>query len=225
MLRAGTCISTKPLNDELQPVKSCPECREPILGLQRYGRVSNKRVLDLLDRKFLKSNRLELQQAEARLADVYVADADQAARNGDLTEKALRPMYKVFQGIIKRSKRSPSTQVRSPEICEEIVALECPCLTLPHASKCSNRLVEGSLALAQLACLADLQQQHLPTTSFPILISPAGYGHVRLRRASKSLSSGQCWRRSCMPCRDNSAETLKLATVSLNLQCICIRGY
>ena len=111
-LGAGSCIATKPLNDELQSVKSCPECREPILGLQRYGRVINKRALDLLDRKFFISNRLELQQAEARLAEVYVADADKAAGNGDLTEQALRPMYKVFQNIIKRSKRSPSSQVQ-----------------------------------------------------------------------------------------------------------------
>ena len=110
-MHAGLCVSAKPLDDALQPVKSCPECREPILGLQRYGRVSNKRVLDLLDRKFLKSNRLELQQAEARLAEAYIADADLAARNGDLTEQALRPMFKVFQNIIKRAKRSPSSQV------------------------------------------------------------------------------------------------------------------
>ena len=101
----------KPLDERFQPVKSCPKCKEPILGLHRYGRIINKAAIDLLDRKFAKSNQLDLQRAEARLERAFVAEAGQAA---DLTEAALRPMYKTFQGIIRRSKRSPSAQVRCP---------------------------------------------------------------------------------------------------------------
>ena len=81
------------------------------MDVRRYGRIINKAALDLLDRKFAKSTQLRLQQADARLTKEYVKPAEKAARNGDLTEAALKPMFKLYRSIIRDSKRSPSAQV------------------------------------------------------------------------------------------------------------------
>lgn len=117
---AGSCIAIKPLADHFEPVKSCPECREPIRGLRRYGRIINKASIDLLDRKFATSNRLELQHAEDQMALVFEKHAEQAARDGNLTEDALYPMYATFKRIIQQSKRSPSAQVSTQASIRQI---------------------------------------------------------------------------------------------------------
>ena len=67
--------------------------------------------MDLLDRKAAKSHQMELQRADARLAKDFVGPAEQAARNGRLTEDALKPMFKAYTRIIQQSRRSPSAQV------------------------------------------------------------------------------------------------------------------
>ncbi|EFJ49576.1 hypothetical protein VOLCADRAFT_89933 [Volvox carteri f. nagariensis] len=50
-----------------QPVKTCPQCREPIRGVRRYGRPVNKASLDLMDRKHLAECGAKLGAADARL--------------------------------------------------------------------------------------------------------------------------------------------------------------
>jgi hypothetical protein len=39
------------LPERLQAVRGCPECRAPIVGVRRYGRVVNKAILDQMTRK------------------------------------------------------------------------------------------------------------------------------------------------------------------------------
>ncbi|MEW5317336.1 MAG: hypothetical protein WDW38_008643 [Sanguina aurantia] len=60
----------KMLSGELQRAKGCPTCRAPITGVNRYGRIVNKSVLDLIDRKHMALCGQALSQAQTRLAEV-----------------------------------------------------------------------------------------------------------------------------------------------------------
>ncbi|KXZ55297.1 hypothetical protein GPECTOR_3g432 [Gonium pectorale] len=49
--RPGPWLGLRPLPDDQDVVKGCPDCRAPIQGVRRYGRATRKAALDLIDRK------------------------------------------------------------------------------------------------------------------------------------------------------------------------------
>ena len=59
------------LPDRLQVVLGCPECRAPILGLRRYGRVVNKAILDQMTRRYGQKYSLHFATCESVVTNWY----------------------------------------------------------------------------------------------------------------------------------------------------------
>ena len=109
-VHAGQCVGLKPLPEHSQPIKGCPRCKEPITGIRRYGRVINKAVTDLMDRKFAGENRMALQRVEAALTELR-RDPDAAAQKGQLGKHVLEPIFQGFHNIAMQGQHSPSLRV------------------------------------------------------------------------------------------------------------------
>ena len=49
----GAWMATKPLPSAPQAPCKCPECREPIIGIMRYGRAQKLAELSILEKKVI----------------------------------------------------------------------------------------------------------------------------------------------------------------------------
>lgn len=109
---AGGFQGLKQLNPDSQAVKGCPECRAPISGVLRYGRITNKRTNDLMDSKFAAQLSLSLRQAKEAVQEPAV-DPDKAARDGQLDIGMIHAIGSHFHAIAAQSMFLPSTKVCS----------------------------------------------------------------------------------------------------------------
>ncbi|KAL4102696.1 hypothetical protein PRIC1_006439 [Phytophthora ramorum] len=73
----------------------CPNCKKPIRGLRRYGRVTKRAAIDAAEKNFISHAQRKLALLQER--------ANAAAETGDLTQdKTLRHDVRVFGASVKR---------------------------------------------------------------------------------------------------------------------------
>eukprot|EP01026_Neomeris_dumetosa_P066282 TRINITY_DN6404_c0_g1_i1.p2 TRINITY_DN6404_c0_g1~~TRINITY_DN6404_c0_g1_i1.p2 ORF type:complete len:435 (+),score=44.89 TRINITY_DN6404_c0_g1_i1:418-1722(+) len=59
-----------PLSGEMSNTKTCPNCKTPIMGVKRYGRVINKTVINGLDRRFAVSSSNNLKKLTGKIQEI-----------------------------------------------------------------------------------------------------------------------------------------------------------
>ncbi|CAI5506821.1 unnamed protein product, partial [Closterium sp. Naga37s-1] len=107
-------VAVLPFEDgDLSMLKGCPECRQPITGLRRYGRMVNKALLDQSERKFALSCLADhevVQRKLARLSQVIssLTEPAQPRRLGEVAQAAARLVHEG--GQLCATAANPPTQ-------------------------------------------------------------------------------------------------------------------
>ena len=107
---AGSCIGLKPLKEASEPVKGCPHCNAPIAGIQRYARITNKTMIDLMDRKHTLQQSQALQCASAELKRL-IDDPDEAALAEGVNVEVVQQYLRRFGALVQACTRPPSLMV------------------------------------------------------------------------------------------------------------------
>ena len=109
---AGGCEGLLKLAETKEAVKSCMLCCEPIAGVLRYGRITNKRNLDLLDNKCAAELHHTLYQAHKALQN-FASAPDVAARKHHLNAVFIGQIGAQLQAIVQQCTSPPSVKVIS----------------------------------------------------------------------------------------------------------------
>ncbi|CAI5953182.1 unnamed protein product [Closterium sp. NIES-65] len=111
---AGKWVAVRPFDDGgLSALKGCPECRQPITGLRRYGRMVNKALLDESERKFALSCLADQQQLQTKLSKLSqaISACPEAAQPRQLQELARAATSLVLQANkVRVAAMEPPTQ-------------------------------------------------------------------------------------------------------------------
>ncbi|GJP50064.1 hypothetical protein CLOM_g9208 [Closterium sp. NIES-68] len=97
----------------LSALKGCPECRQPITGFRRYGRMVNKALLDQSERKFALSCLADQQKLQGKLSKLSraVSACSEAAQPKQLQELAKAATYLVTEtNKLRFTSMEPPTQ-------------------------------------------------------------------------------------------------------------------
>ncbi|KAK9802792.1 hypothetical protein WJX73_006176 [Symbiochloris irregularis] len=193
----GRCRGLKELTPDSQAVKGCPECRAPISGVMRYGRITNKRTIDLMDSKFAAQLNLSLRRAKEAL-QAPAADPDRAAREGWLDIAMIHAIGSQFQAIIAQSLFLPSAKVY--EACISMLARQAglPCISedmlprhlLPLRRNPDNRLLIDALCGKSSAWAArQIAQSHSMYLKLANIVSDMAKLHLSMVRYLFSLKT------------------------------------
>ncbi|CAI5462650.1 unnamed protein product [Closterium sp. Yama58-4] len=107
-------VAVLPFEDgDLSALKGCPECRQPITGLRRYGRMVNKALLDQSERKFALTclaDQEVVQRKLARLSQVIssLPETAQPRRLQEVAQAATRLVHETGQLCVTAG--NPPTQ-------------------------------------------------------------------------------------------------------------------
>ncbi|CAI5474007.1 unnamed protein product [Closterium sp. Yama58-4] len=111
---AGKWVAVRPFEDgDLTALKGCPECRQPITSLRRYGRMVNKALLDESERKFALSCMADQQQLQQKLSKLSqaISACPEAAQPRQLQELAKAATSLVVQANkVRVTGMEPPTQ-------------------------------------------------------------------------------------------------------------------
>ncbi|CAI7840806.1 unnamed protein product, partial [Closterium sp. NIES-54] len=111
---AGKWVAVRPFEDgDLSALKGCPECRQPITGLRRYGRMVNKALLDESERKFALSCLADQQQLQHKLSQLSqaVSACSEGAQPRQLEKLAKHATYLVVEANkVRGTAMKPPTQ-------------------------------------------------------------------------------------------------------------------
>ncbi|CAI5537654.1 unnamed protein product [Closterium sp. Naga37s-1] len=111
---AGKWVAVRPFGDaNLAALKSCPDCRQPITGLRRYGRMVNRALLDESERKFALSCMADQQQLQHKLSTLSQAlsACPEAAPSRQLEELSQAATVLVAEASkVRRTALDPPTQ-------------------------------------------------------------------------------------------------------------------
>lgn len=179
---AGTCRGLKPLQPHSETVKGCPECRAPISGLLRYGRISNKRMVDRMDDKFAQHHRMSLTRLTARLAEIS-GDPDRDARQGGLDLHRVAQLLAEFDAIAAECMRPPSLVVGAAHEHVPVHAhahARCLCVYM-HAPASLSGVVQKLACVFGLDHLTDRGLQDYPCPCLPLrFMTPCHASHQLL---------------------------------------------
>ncbi|GJP50063.1 hypothetical protein CLOM_g9207 [Closterium sp. NIES-68] len=107
-------VAVLPFEDgNLSALKGCPECRQPITGFRRYGRMVNKALLDQSERKFALSCSADqegVQRKLSRLSQVIssLPETAQPRQLQELAQAATRLIHET--GRLRTTAVNPPTQ-------------------------------------------------------------------------------------------------------------------
>lgn len=122
---------------EMGRPKHCPSCRAPVTGLRRYGRVTNKLVLDLVDRKHLEFCRRRLSRVQQELTTGQGILEDQKERPLSMESWArvvhgLQDVMKSFNQVCRFFNRPPKAQVHEATKASLLSTMELQLLPQPQ---------------------------------------------------------------------------------------------
>ncbi|KAJ1467460.1 hypothetical protein T484DRAFT_1858805 [Baffinella frigidus] len=180
-------------------VKGCPDCREPIIGVQRYMRVTNVGLLSTMTLKYKKQMRLRL----AELEENYRAEAANKVPNRSAvlniakelrkTCKVPQPLHKIYQAskaAALREGRAPDEPIEIPRpgieesslaklLLVNVQLLECGLRRGQWATK-KGRPTEGKIA----SMLGELERM--------LRELEALQGSLRTLTMTKTLGDSEC---------------------------------
>ncbi|CAI5474011.1 unnamed protein product [Closterium sp. Yama58-4] len=111
---ASKWVAVRPVDDGgLSALKGCPECRQPITGLRRYGRMVNKALLDESERKFALSCLANQQQLQTKLSQLSraISACPEAAQPWQVWELARAAAFLTLQASkLQVTAMEPPTQ-------------------------------------------------------------------------------------------------------------------
>ncbi|CAI5492251.1 unnamed protein product [Closterium sp. Naga37s-1] len=107
-------VAVRPFDDGgLSALKGCPECRQPITGLRRYGRMVNKALLDESERKFALSCLADQQQLQQKLSKLSqaISACPEAAQSWHVQQLARAATFLIMQASnVRDTAMEPPTQ-------------------------------------------------------------------------------------------------------------------
>lgn len=114
----GEWLEVKPLSDALQNLKGCPDCRAPITGVKRYGRISKKALVDQAQLRFIQQSQCQLAGGNDRIGGVRAevnavvarGEAPAAAESQDLAVRLDR-LFSTFEMIARQCAKPPTVKV------------------------------------------------------------------------------------------------------------------
>ncbi|CAI5949305.1 unnamed protein product [Closterium sp. NIES-64] len=98
-------------NGNLSALKGCPDCRQPITGLRRYGRMVNKALLDQSERKFVVECSADQESAQRRLSRLSRAVA---RCPGDASPNHLDELGQSVTGFMREAERLRAASMNPP---------------------------------------------------------------------------------------------------------------
>ncbi|GAQ90342.1 NF-X1 zinc finger and helicase domain protein [Klebsormidium nitens] len=114
----GEWLGVKPLSDMFQNVKGCPDCRAPISGVKRYGRISKKALVDQAQRQFIQNSQRQLANVFDRVGTVreevngVVARGEAPApATSQVLSARLDRLFADFETIARECARPPTVKV------------------------------------------------------------------------------------------------------------------
>ncbi|CAI5485130.1 unnamed protein product [Closterium sp. Yama58-4] len=109
---AGKWLAVLPFeNGNFSDLKGCPDCRHPITGLRRYGRIVNKALLDQSERKFVIECSADQESAQRRLSRLSRAVA---RCTGDAPPNHLDELRKSVTGFMREAERLRAASLNPP---------------------------------------------------------------------------------------------------------------
>lgn len=94
-------------------MKTCPSCATPIRSIFRYGRVLNKSLLDLTERKFISASQRRLAELEQSVTALTATVAGLAAINVEELKKGFGRFLSI-SGALRKEVTKTLNASRSP---------------------------------------------------------------------------------------------------------------